>query len=234
MEKPTPFISYAREDIDWARKIASSLKKIGAQPWIDEEELLPGQDWKSHILRALKSCSHVIVLISKNSVNKRGFVQKEVKKSLELLDEFPPDSIFLLPVRLDKSEPKYLSLSKLNWIDIYDEYDRALTKIAAAMGLIYQKETISINWKRNTKSWSSYEWMPVIEDRILHLLTNKEITRRLRFSELDFYFYPNGKIQSARLKDSQDIYGMSFDMGDTIYFDEDGRIVGVHAYRGGD
>ena len=40
------FISYGKEDQAIALKIYHDLKKSGASPWIDSEDILPGQNWK--------------------------------------------------------------------------------------------------------------------------------------------------------------------------------------------
>jgi len=37
------FISYAREDVEMARKLYDDLKNAGVSPWMDEEDLLPSQ-----------------------------------------------------------------------------------------------------------------------------------------------------------------------------------------------
>jgi hypothetical protein len=85
-----PFISYAREDREIAQRLYGDLRTNLAQPWIDTEDLLGGQDWEPAITKAIQECSHFLALISSNSVNKKGFVQKELRHALELLQSFPP------------------------------------------------------------------------------------------------------------------------------------------------
>ena len=45
----TIFISYANEDSEIAKKLYYDLKKEGFIPWIDFEDLKPGQNWKDAI-----------------------------------------------------------------------------------------------------------------------------------------------------------------------------------------
>jgi hypothetical protein len=40
-------------------------------------------------------------LLSSNSGEKIGYVQKELKEALEVLDEFPQSKRWLIPVRID-------------------------------------------------------------------------------------------------------------------------------------
>ena len=61
------FISYAREDIEVARKLYHDLKDAGVVPWMDKVDLLIGQDWKFEIKQAIKDSSYFLALLSSNS-----------------------------------------------------------------------------------------------------------------------------------------------------------------------
>jgi hypothetical protein len=130
-----PFISYAREDSEHARRLYRDLRNFGAIPWLDAEELIGGQEWEPAIRRAVRECTHFLALISERSVNKRGFVQKELRQALELLDELPPEQVFIIPVRLDNSSPAHERLSRLHWIDLFPDYDEGFRRIAASLGI---------------------------------------------------------------------------------------------------
>jgi hypothetical protein len=49
------FISYSREDEDYARKLAEDLKKAGAIPWLDKDEIKVGDRWKLKIRSAIRN-----------------------------------------------------------------------------------------------------------------------------------------------------------------------------------
>ena len=66
-----------------------------------EECLLPGQDWKYEIRRALQQCTFVLACLSQGSIAKSGYLQKELKHALDLADEQPEGSIYLIPLRLE-------------------------------------------------------------------------------------------------------------------------------------
>jgi hypothetical protein len=72
------FISYAREDIDIADRLYQDLTALNAQPWMDKYSLNPGHGWRGVIKNAIRHSSHFVVLISKNSIKKRGYAQLEV------------------------------------------------------------------------------------------------------------------------------------------------------------
>jgi len=73
--------------------------------WLDTESLLPGDRWKDKIQDAIENSNYFIAMLSTRSVNKKGFVQKELKTALEVLDLFPSSERFILPVRLDDCKP---------------------------------------------------------------------------------------------------------------------------------
>lgn len=130
-----PFISYAREDRDVARRLYRDLSESGAQPWLDVENLLGGQDWQLAIGSAIRESSHFVAVISHRSVGKRGFVQREVAQALRILETFPPDEVYVIPVRLDDAQPRHERLSQLQWIDMFPSYEDGLRRLTRSLGL---------------------------------------------------------------------------------------------------
>ena len=61
----------------------------GHDPWLDTEKLVPGQDWWLEITAAIRDSHVVLVCLSEGSVNKCGFVQKEIATALDVADEQP-------------------------------------------------------------------------------------------------------------------------------------------------
>ncbi len=123
------FISYAREDIDTARRLYADLKMTGIVPWMDKIDLLPGQNWKFHITKAIRESSFFIALLSSKSLSKRGFVQKELKLALDILGEFSDEDVFLIPARVDDCQPEDERLKYLNWADLFPSYEAGRDEI---------------------------------------------------------------------------------------------------------
>jgi uncharacterized caspase-like protein len=124
------FISYAREDQPTAKQIYRDLRSEGFDAWLDCEDLLPGSNWELEIRRVLrKEARHVIVLLSQQSTNRRGYINKEIREALDVVDEFPESEIFLIPARLDDCQPAHDRLNRFNWVDMFPSYDRGLAKI---------------------------------------------------------------------------------------------------------
>jgi hypothetical protein len=93
------FLCHASEDKAAARELARLVESFGHEPWLDDERLLPGQDWDQEIRRALKRADVVLICLSERAA-KRGYVQKEIRGALEIAEEFPPGTLFLIPIRL--------------------------------------------------------------------------------------------------------------------------------------
>ncbi len=129
------FISYAREDSEIADRLYNDLEKAGVSPWIDRKNILPGQNFKDTIHDAIRNSSYFIALLSSKSVSKKGFVQKEFKTAIEILEKFPPNEIFIIPVRIDDCIPAYGDLAKIQWVDLFPSYIDGIRKILDALSV---------------------------------------------------------------------------------------------------
>lgn len=125
------FISYAKEDYEIAKKLYDDLKRYSyISTWLDTEAILPGQNWKVTISQAIEDSSYFLALLSSKSLSKKGFVQKELKIALDILDEFPLSKTFIIPIRLEQCELiADKRLQELHWVDLFTNYEKGLGKI---------------------------------------------------------------------------------------------------------
>ncbi len=128
------FISHAEEDLKVAKKIYNDLKSAGLKPWLDNKDILPGQNQKTAINQAIKNSSYFLALLSSNTVSKKGNVQKEQKIALEILNEYPKEHIFIIPIRLDNCEIPDEKLQNLQKVDLFPSYESGLNKILHVLG----------------------------------------------------------------------------------------------------
>ncbi len=100
------FLCHSSNDKPAVRELYQKLRaETWIQPWLDEEELYPGQDWNMEIEKAVEAADAIIVCLTKNSINKEGYVQRELRIVLDLADYKPEGTIYILPVRLEECEP---------------------------------------------------------------------------------------------------------------------------------
>lgn len=126
---PRVFISYAKEDKGFAETLYRDLKQAGVNPWLDSVDLLPGQRWKSAIRTAIRDSSYFVAVLSSRSVGKRGYVQKEIREAIRIAKEYPPEHIFLIPVRIDECEPTFESLCSRQMTDLFVDYEGGLKQL---------------------------------------------------------------------------------------------------------
>ena len=194
------FLCYAREDYDSAKRLYDDLKKSDVIPWMDSEDLLPGQKWRVAIPKALKESRYVLALLSSHSLSKRGFVQKELKRAFDLLDELPSTDIFVIPIRLDDCEPTDERLQELQWVDLFRSYEEGVQRILKVVALKknmeippsqdVSSESITTPLQRErvtpTQTWgrqNTEETSDTARQKILILAVNPKDTARLRLDK---------------------------------------------------
>jgi hypothetical protein len=66
------FISYSRKDETFARRLATDLSALGAQVWIDVDDIPPGMNWSRAIQQGLDTCEVLLLIISPDSMGSRN------------------------------------------------------------------------------------------------------------------------------------------------------------------
>lgn len=123
------FISYAKEDFHYARKLYDNLNNLGFEVWLDKEKLLPGQNWEVEIPKAVRKSKYFIPLFTNTSVSKRGFVQREFRIALEVALEIPEGEIFIIPLRLDNCSIPFEQLRKIQYQNMFPDWDKGIKRI---------------------------------------------------------------------------------------------------------
>lgn len=96
------FLCHTSADKPAVRELYQRLRADGIDAWLDEENLLPGQDWQREVPRAVRQSDVVIVCLSRGAINKKGYVQKEIKIALDVVDEQPEETLMLIPLKLEE------------------------------------------------------------------------------------------------------------------------------------
>jgi hypothetical protein len=119
------FLCHSSSDKSSVRRLFDRLLADGFDPWLDEKKLVAGTRWESGIKKAVRESDVVVILISRGSVTKEGYLQKEIRFALDVAQEKPEEMIFLIPVRLEEcSVPE--RLRDWQWVDLFaaDGYDK--------------------------------------------------------------------------------------------------------------
>lgn len=71
------FISYSRQDTDYARPLRDHLEALGFDVWMDEKRLQPGERWWARIQRNIDTAAALVVVMSPQS-EASTWVEREI------------------------------------------------------------------------------------------------------------------------------------------------------------
>jgi hypothetical protein len=129
------FLCHSSEDKNVVRQLYHHLLADGLNPWLDEQDILPGQDWEREIAKAVRSSAVVLVCLSQIAANKTGYIQKEIRYALDVAAEQPEGTIFMIPVRLEECDVPD-RLRQWQWVNLFDENGyRLILKALETKGL---------------------------------------------------------------------------------------------------
>lgn len=132
------FLAHASEDKPLVRELYYKLKEEGYCPWLDEEDLLPGQLWQEEIPKAIKNSDLFIACLSGQSISKRGYVQREFRLALNSYTERLAGDIYLIPLKFEDCQIPDLRLEEYGvafrdsqWLNYYkpDGFERLVQAI---------------------------------------------------------------------------------------------------------
>jgi len=148
------FLCHASQDKGIVHELYEKFIAEGwIESWLDTKKLLPGQDWQAEIRNAVEKADNVIIFLSNTSINKDGFIQKELRLAKDIALEKTEGSLFLIPLRLDDCDAPR-SLQIYQWADYFgtekeQTYNRLLESLKLRLEDIKRKE---IQLKQNSEN----------------------------------------------------------------------------------
>ncbi len=120
MPAPSAFISYSREDSEFALRLAQDLKAAGAPIWLDQMDINPGHPWDNAIEDALNDAPLMLLILSPASARSDN-VRNEISYALEA-------GKIIIPV-LYRDCVVPLRLQRTQRIDFRADYARGLAAL---------------------------------------------------------------------------------------------------------
>jgi hypothetical protein len=128
----------------------------GLQPVVDFKKLKAGQNWNYEIKLAFTKSSMIVVLLSKNSVDHRGYVQRELRLALDRVQEMLVDDIYIIPVLIDDDVKIPDQLKEYQYVAACDPKYRE----AIADSISHQLERLGVQRQRVQRERDLY-WKSV-------------------------------------------------------------------------
>lgn len=132
--RPVVFISYVSEDRRTADRIAASLVEAGFSTWVDRRKLQAGDAWQRSIESAIASADYFVACLSRHSVRKRGFFQKELRMALDVARTMPLDDTYFLPLRLNDCTVPRAIRGEYQYMDLFPDLEAGMRKVVATLG----------------------------------------------------------------------------------------------------
>jgi hypothetical protein len=134
------FVSYAHDDSTEVDRLCDDLESAGVRTWRDLGQLLPGDDWKIAIRRAIESGTGFIACFSQTSEDRsRSYMREELTLAIEQLRQRPADSGWFIPVLLSDVDLPDIplgggrTLRDLHFVRWYESPSQALKTLLAAI-----------------------------------------------------------------------------------------------------
>jgi TIR domain len=123
------FISHSSKDQKVARAICSALEHRGLPCWLAGRNVGPGNNFQESIVRAIRSAKVMVLVFSDNAND-----SAEIKKELALASQH---RLVVIPARVEDvvpSEALAYELATRQWIDLFQDWEEAIERLAASIG----------------------------------------------------------------------------------------------------
>ncbi len=124
IDPSTAFVSYAREDLEFALRLARDLKAKGAKVWMDKLDILPGQSWDDKVEIAVEHCGRMLVVLSPQSV-------ASTKVKNEFMDALDQGKVVIPVFFRDCKVPQ--QLKRLQYADFRSVHAVGLEELLASL-----------------------------------------------------------------------------------------------------
>jgi len=134
------FLSYVREDAGDVDRLRAELVSRGIRVWVDREQIMPGERWKTAIRQAIEDGAYFIACFSAAYANRgRTYMNEEVLTAIEQLRLRPVQRSWFIPVLFsDVSVPELSigpseTLRDLQQVRLYDDWNRGIATLVEAI-----------------------------------------------------------------------------------------------------
>lgn len=125
------FISHSVKNQKVAATLCGALERRGFSCWMGHRDVGPGENFQEAIVQAITSAKVMVLVFSAHANN-----SSEIKKELALAGQY---ELVVIPVRVEDVTPSgafRYELATRQWIDMFDDWERAIEKLTTRMTAI--------------------------------------------------------------------------------------------------
>jgi len=142
------FLSYPREELDFAQTLVAELTKRGKEIWVDMEGIAPSTEWLEKILLEIARADSFVFILTPNSVKSR-FCLIELARAQELGKK-------VIPIMVKNLANAINPTAELHWIDATNTgaVRNAADQVVRAMELDHEFTELHTRFLRRAMQWS--------------------------------------------------------------------------------
>jgi hypothetical protein len=122
-------ILHLSEDEQKARELYQRLRDDGFQPWVESENVIPGQNKQLEIRQRIQSSDVIVALLRDAFRREIGLEQQMLSCAIEEVGRRPLKSIFLIPTLVEECEIPW-ELSETKAVRLFEENGYEKLKLA--------------------------------------------------------------------------------------------------------
>ena len=129
------FISFASQDSKIASTICAAIESRGFKCWISSRDILPGENFQSAIVRAIRSSKILLLVFTANSNR-----SDEMTKELALASQ---QKLMVVPLRVEDVTPSdafAYEFATRQWIDLFSDWEQAMNQLCTRLGAALANE----------------------------------------------------------------------------------------------
>jgi len=134
------FISFASQDRRVALTLCQALEARGFPCWISSRDILPGENFQSAIVKAIRGARIMLLVFTANSNN-----SDEMNKELALASQ---SKLVVVPLRIEDVTPNdafAYEFATRQWIDFFADWELAIQQLAGRIEAATQAVTAAPN-----------------------------------------------------------------------------------------
>ena len=123
------FISFASQDRRVAMTLCNALESRGFKCWISSRDIMPGENFQSAIVKAIRTAKIMLLVFTANSNN-----SDEMSKELALASQ---NKLMVVPLRIEDVAPNdafAYEFATRQWIDFFADWELAMQQLADRLG----------------------------------------------------------------------------------------------------